>query len=461
MNRTLVNRTLIILGIVVAFTALIVFNRMISKKNTVNTYAEVKKGLFEVIVTNSGELMAEKSVDIKGPVMGVTTDQGQQGQQGQRGGQSGGGGGMRGGGGGGGGGGDMHAMDLKIQDIVPEGTIVQEGDYIAQLDRSSYDNTLKDEMQKLQTLVTNMQMKVLDTAVVLTNLRDDIKNQNYVVEEAKIVLAQSKFEPPATIHKAEMNVNKAERTLEQKKRTYSLVVAQNLAAIRNQKLIIDSRTRRVNDIQDFLAKFTITAPSSGMVIYKKDRNGSKRKEGSSINPFDGVVATLPDLTTMISKIYVNEIEISKVKKDQTADIVVDAFPKKAFTGKVIYIANVGEQLPNSDAKMFEVQIKIDGSDPAMRPAMTTGNKIHIKTFNDVVFIPIECVQTGTDSVPFVYMKNRTRHIVILAEANDKNVIVEKGLDPGTSAYLVPPSNPEKFKMIGENLIPEIKGKSKL
>jgi HlyD family secretion protein len=454
-KKTLIRRTLIILGIVLAFAALIVFNRMISKKNIVNTYAEVKKGLFEVIVTNSGELMAEKSIDIKGPVMGITTDQG---QQGQRGGQSM-GGGMRGGGGMMGG--DMHAMDLKIQDIVPEGTIVKEGDYIAQLDRSSYDNTLKDEMQNLQTLLTNMQMKVLDTAVVLTNLRDDIKNQKYVVEEAKIVLAQSKFEPPATIRQAEMSVSKAERTLEQKKRTYSLVVAQNLSAINSQKMIIDSRTRRVKDIQDFLAKFTITAPSSGMVIYKKDRNGSKRKEGSSINPFDGVVATLPDLNSMLSKIYVNEIEISKVKKDQTADIVVDAFPKKAFTGKVTYIANVGEQLPNSDAKMFEVQIKIDGSDPALRPAMTTGNKIHIKTFNDVVFIPIECVQTGIDSVPFVYMKTRTRHIVLLGEINEKNVIVEKGIEPGTSVYLVPPSNPEKFKLIGENLIPVIKGKTKL
>ena len=78
----------------------------------------------------------------------------------------------------------MHAMDLKIQDIVPEGTIVNEGDYIAQLDRTSYDNTLKDELENLTTLQTNLEMKILDTAVVLTNLRDDIKNQRYAVEEA-------------------------------------------------------------------------------------------------------------------------------------------------------------------------------------------------------------------------------------------------------------------------------------
>ena len=43
----------------------------------------------------------------------------------------------------------MHAMELKIQDIVPEGTIVNEGDYIAQLDRTSYANTLKDALETL------------------------------------------------------------------------------------------------------------------------------------------------------------------------------------------------------------------------------------------------------------------------------------------------------------------------
>jgi uncharacterized membrane protein YgcG len=109
-------------GIVLAVAALIVFSNLTSKKNVVNSYAEVKKGIFEITVTNSGELMAEKSIDIKGPVMGVTNNQQQQQGQNQGGGNrqgGGGGGGGRGGGGGGGGmmmgggGGDMHAMTLK------------------------------------------------------------------------------------------------------------------------------------------------------------------------------------------------------------------------------------------------------------------------------------------------------------------------------------------------------------
>ena len=131
-------------------------------------------------------------------------------------------------------------------------------------------------------------------------------------------------------------------------------------------------------------------------------------------------------------------------------------PEKTYTGNVTSIANIGEQLPNSDAKMFEVQIKVDGSDPALRPTMTTGNKIIIKTFNDAVFIPTECVQTGPDSIPFVYKKNKTKQIVILGESNEKHVIVKQGLEPGSDIYLTIPAEPEKFRLVGENLIPIIK-----
>jgi HlyD family secretion protein len=428
-------RILVIGGVVVAIIALFVFNKMTSKKGNTNSYIEVKKGLFEITVTNSGELVAERSIDVKGPEIGMGSDRG---------------------GGGGDHGHDMHAMDLKIQDIVPEGTIVKEGDYIAQLDRSTYSNTLKDEIETLKTYQNNVDMKILDTAVVLTNQRDDIRNQRYVVEEAGLTLAQSKFEPPATIRQAEIALDKAKRTLAQKIKAYSLYVAQSQADLSHQKLHLTRQTRLVDDLQSFIEKFTIKAPASGMVIYKKDRNGNKRKAGSTVNPFDRVIATLPDLSSMISKVYVNEIEISKVKSGQKVNIKVDAFPEKAYTGTVYTIANIGEQLPNSDSKMFEVQIKIDGSDPTLRPSMTTGNKLIIKTYNDAVYIPTECVQTGSDSIPFVYGKNKTKEIVKLGETNEKNVIVEKGLEPGAVIYLIPPQNPENFKLVGADLIPLIK-----
>jgi multidrug efflux pump subunit AcrA (membrane-fusion protein) len=421
----------IITGIVVvaAFIVLYVFNKLTSKTETSALFTEVKNGEFEIAVTATGELIAEKSVDIKGPEFAQRSD--------------------------------IRSAHIKILDLVPEGTLVKAGDYIATLDRTELDNDLKDQSEHLATHLAELEMKILDTAVVLNERRDQIINQKYIVEEAALTLRNSKYEPPTTIREAEIALDKAQRVLEQIERSYIRRLAQCRTDIYNLRYWISRVTSRVNDLEEVLAGFTITAPASGMVIYKREWHGNKRKVGSTIDPFDRVVATLPDLSSIISKIFINEIDISKIRTGQKANIKIDAFPEKAYTGVVSSVANIGEKLPNTDDKMFEVQIKIDGSDPLLRPTMTTGNKIVIKTIEDAVYIPIECVQAGVDSIPFVYTKNGTKQIVLLGDSNEKNIIIEKGLEPGTMLYLNNPEKPEKFKLIGDDLIPVLKEREKI
>ncbi|MFZ0280137.1 MAG: hypothetical protein WAL29_00700, partial [Bacteroidales bacterium] len=82
------------------------------------------------------------------------------------------------------------------------------------------------------------------------------------------------------------------------------------------------------------------------------------------------------------------------------------------------------------------------------------------SFDNVVSIPTECVQAGSDSIPFVCGKNRTKQIVVLGEVNEKNVIVEQGLKPGTVIYSIPPEDYESFRVAGQDLIPVIKDREK-
>ena len=428
-------RTIIITGIVAALIviAMIIFSRLGKGKEAAANYALAVKGPFEISVSNAGELEAERSVDIMGPDIMQASQQG----------------GQRGGGGGHGG---MRISSFKIQDIVAEGTEVREGDYIAQLDRTDYDNTLKTAMENLNTLQSNLEMAILDTAVMLTNLMDAMRNQTIAVEEAEINLQQSKYEPPATIRQAEITLNKQIRALEQRKKNYDLQKARALTNIRDKKRLRDEGQELVNSLQNFLAQFTIKAPSPGMVIYKEEFNGTKRKAGSQVNPFDRVIATLPDLSSMISKTYVSEIEVNRVVPGQKVVITIDAIPGKSWTGSIMNVANIGEQLGNSESKMFEVLIKVDGNNPDLRPAMTTSNKIIIDSFEDVISIPTECVHADADGIPYVYKKNKTKQIVVLGEMNEKNIIVREGLDAGTPIYVITPDEPAKFRLVGQELL---------
>ena len=294
-------------------------------------------------------------------------------------------------------------------------------------------------------------MKKLDSAVTLTTLRDGIRNQRHIVQEAELTLRNSKYEPPTKIRQAEIDLERQKRTLEQKIRGYKLREAQAARDIMRQEYWYNRIDRRVASLQEVLDGFIIKAPASGMVVYKRDRRGNKIKDGSRVNPIERTIATLPDLTSLLSKIYISEIDIRRIKEGMKVDIRVDAFPDKLYTGRIYTIANIGEKLENTDTKVFEVMVKIDGSDPALLPSMTTSNKVIVKTLSDVIYIPAECVHAGVDGIPYVYTKNKTKQYVLTGDSNDKNIVIKQGLEPEQLVYIIQPENASEFKTEGEDL----------
>lgn len=77
------------------------------------------------------------------------------------------------------------------------------------------------ENEYQQSLSQYTQTK-LDTALTLRQSRDELINLEFAVEEKKLVLEQSQFEPPATIKQAEIDLSKAKRAFKQAKENYLL-----------------------------------------------------------------------------------------------------------------------------------------------------------------------------------------------------------------------------------------------
>ncbi len=373
----------------------------------------VKKGPLSINVTTTGELQALNSEDIKGPF------------------------GMQ----------NAGIYNVKISYLIPEGNVIKQGDLIAELDKSDIMARIKDGGSDLNKIESEYTQTRLDTALDMRKLRDELINQKFDMEEKKLQMDQSKYEPPSVIRQAEIDLEKAQRTYKQSLTNYNLKLEQNKAKMGEVAATLAKQEGKMEQLQSLMNEFTVKAPKSGMLIYKKDWGGRKIKTGSSVNAWDPVVATLPDLSVMISQTYVNEIDISKLKVGQPVEISVDAFPGHKFSGKVRSIANVGEQLPNVQTKVFEVIISIDKKDTLLRPAMTTSNIIQTQTLPaSTLYIPLDCIQ-GSDTFNYVYAKLNGKTVkqeVIEGVSNEVNAEIKAGLNEGDIIYLSAPADADKI-----------------
>jgi multidrug efflux pump subunit AcrA (membrane-fusion protein) len=409
------NRIVLAALLVVVLTAVLVWFSRSTKSESTALTAKALRGTFEVNVTTTGELEARRSENIFGPS------------------------GLR----------SVRIWQVKIEDIIPDGTVVDSGDYVAALDRSEISNRIKDVESELDKLESQYIKTRLDTSLELRNAREELINMEFSLEEARITLEQSRYEPPATIRQLQIDLERVERNFSQTRRNYQLKLDKARATMQEVAASLEQTRRRYQQMADVVEEFTIRAPQAGMVIYKRNWDGSKQGIGATLSAWDNVVATLPDLSEMISRTYVNEIDISKIRLDQTASVRIDAFPEKVFEGKVTEVANIGEQMRNSNAKVFEVKILLLDNDSVLRPAMTTQNTILTGSVPDVIFIPVEAVHTR-DSLTFVYMSSG-RPVMREVETgitNENSIIIRRGLVEGEEVFLNIPEQPERFRWQG-------------
>lgn len=377
--------------------------------------ASVRQGEFTVLVTTAGELRAQSFVQIAGPP------------------------GMQ----------QANAFNIRIQTLVPEGTIVKAGDFVAELDRSSLAQRRSDVSLALQKAEAQFEQAMLDSTLNLSKAREDIRGMELALEERRLAREQAVYEAPTVQRQAEIDLERAQRALAQARLDYVTRVEQARAKMNEVGADVQRQRNLLTIVDQVTQGFTIRAPSEGMVIYVKEWNGKKRTAGSQIGPWDPNVATLPDLSKMESITYVNEIDVRRVAVGQQVTISLDSDPTKRLAGVVAGVANVGEQRPNTDAKVFEVRITVSGADTTLRPGMTTSNAVRTARLADALSVPLEAVTT-IDDVPYVFRRSGVRVIrqeVETGVMNDNEVVVLRGVSAGDQVLLVPPPNPDRLSAV--------------
>ncbi len=329
----------------IATIALIILFFSFQKKETDfnQIYARVQRGPFESLIFSSGQLESENSENIYIPEK--LKDR------------------------------TLRIYELTITDLVDEGTHVDSGDYVATLDHKAVEEQLKSAQDEMDKLLSEYEDSKIDSNLNLSNQRDVIVNARLDLEEKKLVMNESVYESPSVQKKAAMDFDKARRKLDQELKAYELKRQQEENKVMRKFINYRQANDRSVELEKLYNSLEIVSPKAGILTYYKYPFGGVVKTGSKVSSWNPIIATIPDMSNLISRTYINEIDISKVRVGQKVRIGIDAFPDKSLSGQVFSVANIGQLMPNSDAKVFEVKIKIFGEDRDLKPSMTTANAI--------------------------------------------------------------------------------------
>lgn len=122
-------------------------------------------------------------------------------------------------------------------------------------------------------------------------------------------------------------------------------------------------------IKKSIADSTILSPVSGIVTHKIIEAGEFVGPGSAL-------LTVADLANVHLEIYVPEKELGRIRLGQLAEVKIDSYPDRVFTGKVTFISPEAEFTPkNVQTKeervklVFRVKIEIPNPDYILKTGM--------------------------------------------------------------------------------------------
>jgi len=249
---------------------------------------------------------------------------------------------------------------------VEDGMQVKKGDLLVKIKPDSYRALLEQQEAAISAAkATNLQQK----ATMLKTEHDLGRSKDLF--EKKLI--------------SEQEYNAAEAAYDVAKNTYE-----------SSGHEIERAEASSSQARDQLSKTTIYAPMDGTVTVLNSKLGERLV---ATNQFAGTeVMRVADLSHMEAVVDVNENDVVNVKLGDTANIKIDAYGDRKFKGVVQQIANTGKTTgtgTQEEVTNFEVKIRIDDHDVALRPGLSCTADIETNMVKDVVAAPMQSVTIRT------------------------------------------------------------------
>lgn len=258
-----------------------------------------------------------------------------------------------------------------------------------------------------------------------------------------------------TIERLNREITKAEMALARAKLRAAADITQALAAARAAESEYQRQRDKLDRTLELIRKCRIVAPSDGMVVYATTVS-ERRWTQEPLRPGVDVVERqeliyLPATKEMMAVVQLPESSLSKLREGLPAHITVSALPGRTFRGHVERIAilpNSSQSWLNPDIKVYDCNVWIDEDTEGLRPGMTCRVEIVMEEYEDVVYVPVQCVLRVAGR-PTVYVLSGGRAVPRTVEIgldNNRMICIISGLEAGERVLLAPPIPPSEAQV---------------
>jgi HlyD family secretion protein len=383
--------------------------RQVQAAGTLPT-APARQGDFSVIVRCRGELKARRSVQITAPV---------------------------------------NVPSLRIVWQAPPGSVVKEGDPVVRFDPSSAQQQLQEKDAALKQAQATLDQALADSRITAEQDQRDLSTSKYDVEKAKMEASKAEIVSKLEGEASRIDLGLAEQKLRVQQATVDLHATSDKAKIASLTRQRDQAQTEVDITNQRLSQMELKTPLSGVVMYTQNysqgwTNAKPFQVGDQVWP-GGVVAEIPDLTSLEMEGKLEEIDRGRIDVGMETRVHIDSLPELTMPAELNAISPLTEQSfewPRTSS--FRAYGHIRQPDSRLRPAMNGNMDVIVNRIPDAISIPAKAVFTRNGK-PIVYVleKDGYRAVEVELLARNPDEVAVKGIKAGTMVTLVEAKKDQK------------------
>src|SRR5262245_16577959 len=327
---------------------------------------------------------------------------------------------------------------MAIQAMIPEGSQVQAGDVLMQIDHDQLLTNLNTEKINLEKAENDLAKKQSELDIQLKDLEMELSTRKLELEKTQLKAEISKdLLSLRDWQDNQFNYQKANKEFDKITQKIELIRKASAEEVALFEVKREQHQSKIKIMQTDLDALQVKSPVTGTVLYENapmtwnsNENDPPRKYQVGDQVWPGmIIMSVIDLTEMEVRAFVSEVDGGLVRVGQPVRIVVDSHATDQFTGTVDFVPEVAEKLRRlSNVRVFVTHLKLDRSDPnLMKPGMSVRAEIIIDR-RDGLMLPREAV-TDDHGKSFVVHASRGKTEIKLLGRNVTSCLVD-GLQEG-------------------------------